>query len=389
MAWSLPPVLGAGLVLAVAVGVPGRENPVTERFAVPLPPALPDSVWMGRIHTWAENSPPLSSLLVSWRDSLIVEHYARGMTARTGVNVKSVSKSLLSALVGIALEKGYLDSLEQRVADLLPEYFTPDTDPRKREITLRHLLTMSSGLEGTSFDDYDAWIASRDWVRYVLDRPVLSSPGRRMVYSTGNTHLLSVILTRETGMSTLAFSRRHLFEPMGISLPAWDRDPQGYYLGGNNMHLTPRDLVAIGRLYLDGGSYDGRQLVSAHWIEESLTPAVGGGRSGYGYLWWYRRVGGRAVHYAVGYGGQYIVLVPDLDLIVVMTTALTNRPRGTTRPPVFSLLSGTVLPAIRDRLRHEEAAALAAAAALAPVAPPDEAILGRYFPRAGAGAPGH
>ncbi len=377
---SLPPVLAMSLLLGAIVLASGRDEPAPISVAAPLPPALPDSVWNARINDWAADAVPLTSLLVSWRDTLIIEHYAPGVTPHTRVNVKSVSKSVLSALVGLAFEQGHLDSLGQTVADILPEYFTAETDPGKREITIGHLLTMSSGLEGTSFGNYDAWIASRNWVRYALDRPLLNEPGRRMVYSTGNTHLLSVILTRATGMSTLAFGRRHLFEPMGIAMPAWDRDPQGYYLGGNNMHFTPREMLSFGRLYLDGGSYRGKQLLSPEWVSASLAPTVGRpGRSGYGYLWWYRRIWGYDVHYASGYGGQYIVLVPGLDLVVVMTTSLTNRPRGTPRPPVFSLLSTRVLPAVRDRLRHEENARLAVAARLVPVAPPDETILGPYL----------
>jgi len=373
-------VLGLGLLLGGLSLVSGRAEETPLPFTVPLPPALPDSVWNGRMYEWATDSTPLTSLLVSFRDTLIIEYYAPGMTPQTRVNVKSVSKSILSAIVGIACEQGYVKDLDQPVAEILPEYFTAETDPRKREITIRHLLTMSSGLEGTSFGNYDAWIASRNWVRYALNRQLLSEPGRRMIYSTGNTHLLSVILTRVTGMSTLAFSRRYLFEPLGIRMPAWDRDPQGYYLGGNNMHLTPREMLAIGRLYLDAGMAAERRIMSEEWIRESLTPSVGRrGRSGYGYLWWYRTSWGHDLHYASGYGGQYIVLVPDLDLAVVLTTSLTNRPRGTPRPPVFSLLTSRVLPAIRDRMRHEEAAELAAAARLVPVAPPDEAILDRWL----------
>jgi CubicO group peptidase (beta-lactamase class C family) len=345
------PVVAVAVVLLVAAGRRVEEEPLPQWIV----PALPDSVWMDRILRQAENSNPLSSLVVAHGDSILVERYYRGMSATTPANVKSASKSVLSALVGIALQKGFLDSLGEKVADRLPEYFDGDTDPAKRQITLRHLITMSAGLETTSFYNYDAWIVSSDWVRHALDQPMVAEPGSRYIYSTGNTHLLSVILTRATGMSTLEFGRRYLFEPLGIQARRWDRDPQGYYLGGNNMSFTARELLAIGQLYLHEGRYQGRQILPREWIEGSWQSYTGSRRNSrrYGYGWWNQRLGGEDVHFALGYGGQFIFVVPSLDLTVVATSSLTNRPRRRNHSgSIRNLVGYQIIPAVRDLIRN-------------------------------------
>ena len=346
-------LLFMGIVpLILFVAFRDRNTPV-ESFTYSPPPPLPDSTWMAEIFEWAEGAAPLNSLIISFEDSVIAEHYFRGMRTDRQVNVKSVSKTLLSAMIGIALEAGYFENLDQRVEEFLPAYFEGITDSRKREITLENLITMRSGLRGTSFDNYNPWILSRNWIRYVLEQPITAVPGSRYQYSTGNTHLLSAILTESTGMSTLAFGRRYLFEPLDIRLRAWDRDPQGYYLGGNNMHLTPREMLAFGQLYLHRGRLGNRQIISEQWVEDSWRPKMRSfsSYSGYGYGWWYRRTSGFDVYYAVGYGGQYIFVVPDLDLTVVATSSLANRSRGR-RPSVYSLLRSQIIPAIRDRIRN-------------------------------------
>ncbi len=346
--------LSLGVTAAILFSVIGGSNTAeTQRYVSTPPPALPDSLWMSRIYEWAEGSAPLNSIIISFEDSIIAEHYFRGMSPDLQVNVKSVSKTIMSAMIGIAVQKGFISSLNQRVADLLPVYFNDQTDPGKREITLKNLITMRAGLEGTSFGNYNPWILSRDWIKYALDRPLTAVPGTRYEYSTGNTHLLSVILTEEAGMNTYNFGRKYLFEPLGITLRPWDRDPKGYYLGGNNIHLTPREMLAFGLLYLHDGMNGDRRILSNEWIENSWTPIRRSSfsSSGYGYGWWYRRTSGFDVYYASGYGGQYIYVVPDLDLTVVATSSLTNR-TGRRRPSVYTLLRSRVIPAIRDRIRN-------------------------------------
>ncbi|MEJ2310796.1 MAG: serine hydrolase [Gemmatimonadales bacterium] len=297
----------------------------------------------------AAELPALSSLIVAQGGEVVGEQYFRDMRPNRQVNIKSASKSILSALVGIALEQGYLESLDQTLPELLPDHFPPEASPQHREITLRHLLTMTSGLQTTSFRNYGSWVASRDWVRSAIDRPMVDRPGGRMIYSTGNSHLVSAILTRSTGMSTKAFAQRYLFDPLGITPPAWDRDPQGFYLGGNNMALSPRDLLKIGELYLTGGSWDGRRILPEAWIQESWRPY---NRSrwngyGYGYFWWYRRSGRYDIHFAWGYGGQFVFVVPELELVVVATSRIGDRRAGRKhRREIHRLLDRYILPAV-------------------------------------------
>ena len=297
----------------------------------------------------ASELPSLTSLIIAVDGEIAGERYYRGMRSTRQVNIKSAAKSVLSALVGIALAEGHLESLDQPLFELLPDHFPEEASPLHRRITLRHLLTMSAGLQTTSFRNYGGWVASRDWVRSAIDRPMVDRPGGRMIYSTGNSHLVSAILTRATGMSTLAFAQRRLFDPLGIRPPAWDRDPQGYYVGGNNMALTPRDLLKFGQLYLAGGSLETDRILPESWIRESWQPYR---RSrwngyGYGYFWWYRRSGSFDVHFAWGYGGQYLFVVPDLDLVVVATSRIGGSRRGRGhRREIHRLLDRYIVPVI-------------------------------------------
>jgi CubicO group peptidase (beta-lactamase class C family) len=303
----------------------------------PLPPLF-DPVGLDGMLEEAERTPGLTSLLVLRRDSLVVERYWRGMRPDRAVNVKSVSKTLLSPMVGIALRDGLLGGLDTPLAALLPDYYerlraSDDWDPRKDDITVRDLLTMRTGLESTSFGNYGAWVSSADWAWDQLRRPLVCDPGDCHAYSTGTTHLLSVILERASGKRLRRYMLDELLGPMGIPLGEWDRDPQGRYLGGNNMPLRPRDLLALGRLYADRGRWEGRQLVPADWIEQAWTPR---GRSpwngqGFGYLWWTDEWGGERAYFAWGYGGQYLVVVPRLDLVFVATSSLDGRTRGNSR----------------------------------------------------------
>jgi CubicO group peptidase (beta-lactamase class C family) len=273
----------------------------------------------------ARELPRLYSLVVSWRGSLVVEHYQRGASAMRPANVKSVSKSVISALVGIAIDRGLLRSVHEPIGTYFPELL-PAADGARRRITVEDLLTMRSGLETTSNRNYGAWVQSDNWVRHALMRPVLTAPGTHMDYSTGNTHLLSAILTKATGVSTWRFAQDALAQPLKFSLPQWTRDPQGIYFGGNEMLLAPRQMLAIGELYLHRGTVEGRQIVPASWIDASFVPRGRSERGDrddreYGYGWWMRTLAGERTYYAWGYGGQFIFVVPSLDLVVVTTSS--------------------------------------------------------------------
>jgi CubicO group peptidase (beta-lactamase class C family) len=299
----------------------------------------------------AAELPRIHSLLVSRRGELVLERYFNGRRATTPANIKSASKSIISALVGLAIDRGHIEGVKQPVADFFPDLFPAKDDP-KREITIEDLLTMRSGLESTSNRNYGAWVQSRNWVRYALAQPLLVEPGTFMQYSTGNSHVLSAILTKATGKSTWQFAQEVLAKPLGFSLPQWPRDPQGIYFGGNDMLMTPRQMVAFGELYRNRGRVKELQLVPASWIASSFVPR---GRSGfseqlYGYSWWIREIAGEQAYYAWGYGGQFIFLVPELELVVVSTssTAVSDERRGHRRT-VDDIIEQFIVKPISDQ----------------------------------------
>ncbi|HEY9119952.1 MAG TPA: serine hydrolase, partial [Marinobacter sp.] len=235
-------------------------------------------------------------------------------------NIKSLSKTVLSAIVGIAIDRGVFASVDQPITAVLdvPE----DASARIREITIGHLLSMQAGLQRTSGRYYGEWVSSDNWVDYVLSRPFVAEPGAEMLYSTGSYHLLSAALTETTGRSTLAITRDWLGEPLDIKIRPWLKDPQGVYFGGNNMHLSPMALLKIGELYRNEGVYGGKQLLSPEWIEQSWTQR-GNSRytdDRYGYGWFVTDLAGHRAYYGRGYGGQMLYVVPDLEMTVVMTS---------------------------------------------------------------------
>jgi CubicO group peptidase (beta-lactamase class C family) len=290
-----------------------------------------------QIDAAARGLPRLYSLLVSRRGTPIFEGYYNGARADRPANIKSASKSVVSALVGIALDRGVIPDVHTPLSTYFPE-LAHDADPRKRQITIEHLLTMRSGLEGTSNRNYGGWVTSRNWVRHALARPMFATPGEEMEYSTGNTHLLSAILTKAAKKSTWQFANDVLGRPLGFAFAPWPRDPQGIYFGGNDMLMTARQMLAFGNVYLNRGRAGAAQLVSTAWVERSCegrarnrrpdNPEVDAFRRSdpmrdrkYGYGWWISEIRGHETCFAWGYGGQYIFVLPDLDMVIVTTSA--------------------------------------------------------------------
>lgn len=279
-----------------------------------------------------EELEPLKAVIVAHKGEVVAERGYRGYSVTAPTNIKSVSKSIIAALVGIAIDKGILQGADQKIAPLLKNDLPPDPDPRLDEITIGHLLSMQAGLARTSGRNYGRWVSSRNWVRAALAQPFVDAPGGSMLYSTGSTHLLSAILTRKTGRATLALAQDWLGPLKGFSIASWQRDPQGIYLGGNQMTMSARSLLAFGELYRNGGkTSDGTQLISSDWIERSWQPRTNSRFTGdaYGYGWFQREIAGTSVYYAWGYGGQMLYITPSLGLTVVMTSDA-DRPAGRT-----------------------------------------------------------
>ena len=304
-----------------------------------------DAAMMREAQARASALPRLRSLLVL-RDGQILaaQVFNGGPPLDRPVNIKSASKSVMSALIGIAIQRGVLAGVDQPVLPLLRRDAPANPDPRLARITIGNLLSMQAGLERTSGENYGRWVSSPNWVRFALSRPFVTDPGTAMLYSTGSTHLLSAALTHVTGRSTLANAREWLGEPLGIDIPSWPADPQGIYFGGNEMRLSPRALARFGELYRLRGSINGRRIVPAKWIEQSWTPRTVSPWSGqeYGYGWFLTEMHGHPVRFAWGYGGQMVYVIPDLRLTIVMT----SDPNGTRDAGHIDALHGIVNDAI-------------------------------------------
>lgn len=273
----------------------------------------------------------LDSLLVARHGRIVAEAYYAPYRAGMKHAVNSVTKSVVGTLAGIALKNGTIASRDLAVLDLLaapsPTPRAANVDDRKRALTLSHLLDMTSGLDWTEpLDGAPTTMLqmrrSADWVQFALDRPMRDAPGARFDYNSGSTHLLSAIIAKQTGRSTLAYAHEQLFEPLGIADPIWRQDPQGTYIGGWGLYLLPRDMAKIGQLYLNGGVWAGRPLLPVGWIEHITTSTVDMRLPGpvpfhYGNLWW--TLPSRQAYVAAGFKAQLIVVLPALDAVVVTT----------------------------------------------------------------------
>ncbi len=245
----------------------------------------------------------------------------------TPVNIKSVSKTIVALLTGIAIDRGIIEGPDQRVLPLLGKSaFGDDRD----NLTIEHLLTMQTGLASTSGRNYGAWVNSDNWVDYALNQPLVDRVGGRFIYSTGGWHILGAALTKASGHSLHRLAQDWLGNPLNIVIPPWTTDPQGIYMGGNEMAISALGLARIGDMVLNGGKMDGQQVVSQNWLETSWQPR---GRSPfsndlYGYGWFLTEYAGQKAVYARGYGGQMLVLVPELQLSIVIISDPTRPARS-------------------------------------------------------------
>jgi CubicO group peptidase (beta-lactamase class C family) len=276
----------------------------------------------GRIRERAAALPRLHTLIVAQAGQTVLEECFRGPPADRPVNVKSVAKTILATLVGCAVDRGVLEGPDQSITTALGPLVPADADPRLAKVTIGNLLSMQAGLERTSGRNYGSWVTSRNWVADALRRPFVAEPGGPMLYSTGNSHLLSAILTQATGRNTHQLASDWLAQPLSIRIPPWDRDPQGIYLGGNNMLLSPRALLRFGEMIRNGGALDGTRVVSREWIATSWQPRTASRWTGhaYGYGWFMTETAGQAHYYGWGYGGQMLHVVPALALTIAITS---------------------------------------------------------------------
>jgi CubicO group peptidase (beta-lactamase class C family) len=239
--------------------------------------------------------------------------------------IHSCTKSIVSALIGIALNKDIIESVDQPVLDFFPEKSGIAIDTNKEKMTLEHLLTMSAGLDCRdsylySWSGLRQMRGSRDWVKFMLELPMVEEPGTKFEYCNGGSFLLSAIIQETTGKSAQSFAEEFLFGPLGISDVVWPSNPQGINIGWGEIRMQPKDLAKIGYLYLNEGEWDAQLLIPSEWVETSTSKHIAGTlQDGYGYQWWVARSG---IYMALGYAGQYLVILPALEMVVVFTSDL-------------------------------------------------------------------
>lgn len=269
----------------------------------------------------ARNLPRIHSLLVAREGEPVIEKVFAGPGLDEVINIKSIAKAVVSALVGKAIERGIFRGVDQPMTELLGDRVPQNATPGVDEITVGDLLSLQAGLQRTSGPYYGAWVNSENWVSHILTRPFVDEPGGEMLYSTGSTHLLSAALTEASGRSTLELARDWLGEPLEIEIPPWTQDPQGVYFGGNQMWLSPRALLKFGEMYRQGGTFRGQRILSRDWVERTWQPRGRSPHTGhlYGYGWFINELAGEMVYSARGFGGQMLYVIPGLQATAVIT----------------------------------------------------------------------
>jgi CubicO group peptidase (beta-lactamase class C family) len=333
-----------GLIL-IALAVPAGCGPSKEDLAMVEYAPLPGDDWavstpeeqgldpliFAETYYKASKIETIYSLLVIKNGRLIAEKYFnQGSIDEMGKRA-SVTKSYTSALTGIALDKGYLSSIDRKMLDFFPDVIDQIKDPRKKLITIRDMLEMRSGYPWEE-KNAAAWEAmwSGEYLSKIATIPLSADPGTRFQYSNLTAHWMGIITARASGMDLMSLGEQYLFGPLGVKPGKdWLRDVDGYYIGAGDILFTARDMAKFGLLYLNSGEYEGKNIVPAQWVHDSLETytvnefelkKIGRFKNiGYGYYWWSADVAKHHVNFAWGHGGQLIVLVPDLDMVVVTT----------------------------------------------------------------------
>lgn len=275
----------------------------------------------------------IHSVLIIKNGYIVAEQYYSDEYGPDSLHpVYSCTKSLTSALIGIAIDKQYIQDENILMTDFFPEYNIENLTNDKQKIALKHMLTMSAGLEWHELDyryndernTFNQWASSDDRVKFVLDRPMTAVPGEKYTYNTGISHVLSAIIKKSTGVRADSFALENIFKPLGIERYYWPIDMHGVAYGGNGVRLLPRDMAKFGYLYLKKGMWNEEQIVPQEWVEISQMKLIKRNDIPdyyYGYHWW---VSNENSYSAVGFGGQWITIFPGQNLVVVFTNQFTD-----------------------------------------------------------------
>jgi CubicO group peptidase (beta-lactamase class C family) len=326
------------------------------RTSTPEEQGLDSELLADMLDTIRERNYNIDSVSVIRNGYMVADAYVHPFSSDSKHIIHSCTKSIISSLIGIAIEEGYIESVEKPVLDFFPERTVAHLDANKEAMTLEHVLTMSTGLECRDSYLY-RWRGlrqmrqSQDWIQLLLGLPMAEEPGTRFEYCNGASFLLSAIIQETTGMSALEFAEKHLFGPLGISDVDWPSNPQGITIGWGELRMRPHDMAKIGYLYLNKGQWDGKQIVPSAWVEASTRKHHSATlQDGYGYQWW---VSDNGVYMALGYAGQFIFVIPEQALVVAFTSDLEERdfyvPQELLNDFVIAAVeSSTALPANPD-----------------------------------------
>ena len=298
-----------------------------------------DTIWKKDIN--------IDSVMVIRNGYILLDAYNYPFDSNTRRNIYSCTKSISSALIGIAIDKGYIKNINQPVIDFFPKYATKNLHDDKKIITLKHLLTMTSGLDCKDSYLYK-WLGlwkmkqSKDWIKFMIDLPMAEEPGTRFEYCNGVSFLLSAILQNQTGENALAFAKKNLLGPLGITNVRWPSNPQGITIGYGQLQMLPRDMAKFGFLYLNNGVWDSQQIISSQWIKKSTRKHIDATLlPGYGYQWW---IVNPDIYTAIGHQGQFIMVVPKKNLLAVFTSSLAKEDFYTP----LGLLASYIVPAVKS-----------------------------------------
>ena len=295
------------------------------QLSTPEKQGIQSQMLVEMVETIKNYSYNIDSIIIVRNGHKVFEAYIYPYTKNLQHVIHSCTKSIMSALIGIAIDKGYIQNIDQPIVDFFPAADLADMGDQKKSIRLKDLLMMASGLKCRDSYRY-RWQGlfemrnSSDWAQYVLDLPMDESPGTRFEYCNGTSYLLSVILQNATQMRTLDFAKKYLFEPLGIVDISWAASPQGIDIGYGEMWLKPEDMAKIGLLYLNNGRWNDIQVVPASWVAKSTSGHIDATLfEKYGYQWW---VDSSGYYAAVGHKGQFIFVVPEKEMVVVFTSEL-------------------------------------------------------------------
>lgn len=275
----------------------------------------------------------ISSFIMERQQQLIYYYEQQEQASQKLMPINSCTKSIVSALYCIGLGEGWLPSIHSPIVEWFPE-LQHSSDHRKRSITVEHVLTLTAGFRWNEFGgnkDFPRMTRTKQWLKYVLEQPLTNEPGTSWCYNSGISQLLSAIITRASGQSLAEIAEQKLFQPLDISDYRWKSDPEGYYTGGYGMELTAVDMLKFGRLFLQQGSWNGKQIIAAQHCKQATAPYIqveAPEQGYYGWHWWYDEQDGLPYYYARGYGGQFIIIVPSSDAVLVFTRNQKHKARS-------------------------------------------------------------